>query len=202
MFALIDTTDGVNNATAYPGFVGDNDRRIDKWSFLANLRPLPYLWFSYKLVGQDTDYIVTKEPSQNIGQWESVIHSVSCTVAPVERLIITGFFSFEDTTVTTKAEDNVTFPIPSFNGETSTVSVDANYGLTEQVGLLAGFSYTDAKSLYDYKSTHVYVGGTFKINEMWSADARYSYYDFNESGNGSIDDYSGNLFSVGVTGRF
>ena len=199
-----DQVDIATSGLGYPGFIGNNDRRTREWSGLVEYRPFSTLWMTYKVQSKRKDYVVQSEPNETIGESDSLSNSLSLNFMPVNGLTLSGFGTYRNYEVRTKARDTSSFFVGPFDGDTETVGVNANYKLTKKTSLSAGTSRTfgRAEGTRDHEFGDVSLGLSHRLSETWSVSTRYRFFYLDEANNGNIDDYHANFLSVGLTGRF
>jgi hypothetical protein len=193
------------------GAVGDNDRRVDEWSIVTQYRPCQYLEATYKLAARLSSVEVGANGNGRNGVEESLVNSLYLTVRPVEGLDVTFFGSIQNYNVHTGAHNRAVKPIPGFDDDYATWGIEPSLEVSKSLTLNGGFTQRcgttseaaeNANHVYGYRAYDVYAGSVYKINKVWTADFRYTFTTFNETGNGGTNDYDEHRFSAGLTAKF
>ena len=98
-------------------------------------------------------------------------------------------------------------PLPSdFKGNSYTLMLDGTYAFNEKTSCNVGFQHTEALGAVDDAGDYIYdkigVTLTHHFTSNQSISLGYEFFNFNNHGGGSFDDYKGHGAAVTYTYRF
>jgi len=211
--ANLDTTPG------YPAYITLQNFATDEIMGKVSVRPWTFFSASlqYQLVATDiktgTAGVVPLAPkgSRISGTYDANIYSASLTVAPTARLYLTGLFSFQDTHTT--AFDNQSAIVTSYKGNVYTVIGTVGYAIDEKTDATVEYSFSRSDNFrnnataglplgVDNQRHSLIAGLSRKFTDNLTARIRYGWYQYNETSNNGINDYTAQLVSVSSTLRF
>ncbi|MCX6897082.1 MAG: hypothetical protein NT105_00140 [Verrucomicrobia bacterium] len=214
-----------NPSADYASFIRDQEFVTDEITSKLTYRPFNRvsLALKYQLVSTSIDN--TTEPVQFTGttslhafDYYANIYSLNATWTPINRLYLTGLFSYQDTTST--AYDNGSNIVVPYKGGVYSAIGSAGYAIDNKTDATAEYSYSRSDN-YDnngfgttagtdygipYGISYDLQGLTFKltrrINDHIVVGLRYGFYKYNEANTGDINDYTAHLASASCTIRF
>jgi hypothetical protein len=203
----------------YPAYLTLQEFTTDDIMGKVTLRPCTYFSASlqYNLVATDIESgaagVAPAIPkgTRIAGEYDTSIYSASLTVTPIQRLYLTGLFSFQDTQ--TRAFDNGAAEVTTYQGNVYTIIGTAGYALDEKTDAMVEYTYSRCDNFEDNSAAGLplgldnqrhglWVGVSRKLRENVLARVRYGWYEYNETSNGGINDYTAHLFSASCTVRF
>lgn len=205
----------------YPGYITAQNFTTDE--LLAKLTWRAHskinLSFSYQLVATDirNHTAALAAPfnfpagTVNSGNFDSTIYTFTTTVTPQPRLYLTGSFSLQDTRTATAANNNPS--LTKYLGNVYSLFATAGYALDNRTDLTLEYTYSQTDNFrdnsavalplgLDNRRTGIIAGLTRQIRSNVIARLRYGFYEYNESGNGGLDNYRAHLVSANCTIRF
>ncbi|MCG3146832.1 MAG: hypothetical protein PCFJNLEI_00266 [Verrucomicrobiae bacterium] len=209
----------IDTAAGYPAYITMQDFTTDEVMLKLTVRPCTYFSASlqYQLVATDIQTGTAGVPAlapkgtRISGEYNANIYSVSATLTPISRLYLMGLVSYQDTC--TKAFDNQAAAVTAYNGDVYTVLGTAGFVIDDKTDatLECSYSFSDnfknnaAAGLplgLDNQRTSLIAGLSRKFTDKVSARLRYGWYQYNETSNGGLNDYTSQLVSAACTVRF
>jgi hypothetical protein len=203
---------GVVNPDTFRALVGDNGYESDEWSILTQYKPSSYLEVTYKLSAKtQTNIVRENDPRPLTGGGDDLSNNLRVTVRPIDKLSVSVYGAIDDYNFLTAARSNPKLAIPTYGENFVTWGIEPSVELTRWCTLSGGFCQRwgtggdvaeNGDMVQDYRQLDAYLGAVFKINKMWSADARYTFTWYDENDNGSLLNYTDHTFTVGATAKF
>lgn len=204
----------VEENTGYSAYIENQKLTTDEISAKINVRPCSKLAlsFKYQMVATDIDtQFQTAGAGSQSGNYDANIYSASITLTPVNRLYLTGLFSYRDSR--TIAQDNNSAAITTWDGDSISVVAAAGYALDNKTDLRCEYLFSTADSYInnasaglplgvDYDRHAVFVTLSRKLRENVIARLRYGFSEYTENSTNGLNDYTAHLFSGSCTIRF
>ncbi len=195
------------NLDDYPGWLGDFRRKgpdlTVKTDFRLNTNTSATVL--YRFIQESIDFSLGGK-TQNLE-----IHRGAGTLSssPFQNLFIVGTFMLENYTLDTPAEGTSDVPGHSpydFKGNSYSILVDGTYAFNKKTSCTLGFRHTEAMGTVDDAGDYVYdkVALTLKheVRPNQTISLGYQFFNFNNHGGGSFDDYQGHGAAVAYTYAF
>jgi len=210
---LVDEVDGLPQ-TGYSAFITGQRLTTDEVGARLTLRPCSKfnLSLKYQLVATDFETsFASTNLSQQTGNFNSQVYSVSATVTPLSRLYLTGLLSCQNTR--TIGQDNGSAVVLTYHGNVYSSVAALGYALDDQTDLRAEYTFSRADNFEDNSSVGIPYGLDYKRHSVLVSLSRqlgknvvgrlaYGFYDYDESSSASINDYTAHMGSASVAIRF
>ena len=208
-----DYSHDVDTEPGYSAFITAQDFTTEEIMTKLTVRPHAKVSaaFTYQLVATDIKTgtaaipLITPRGSRYSGNYDANIYSASLTVTPVARLYLSGLFSLQDTRTVSEGLE--------YDGNVYTAVGTAGFALDNKSDLTVEYSYSRSDNFTDNSATglplgldyqrHGFIAGVSrKISENVTARLRYGWYQYNETSNGGINDYTAQLAVASCSIRF
>ena len=185
------------------------NRKIDGDEVQARVVLRPSRWLKTTLTYQNvhSDFSTTTDPvpggtedeSVQAGKYRAHVYGMNLAVTPVQRLLLSGSFTYSDTrTATPATPDSVVVP---YEGHVYELSAAANYSLNAATDLRLGYSFTQsdygqnniAAGLplgLDFTRHGLTAGISHRFSKLVAVNLRYNFYQYSEPSSGGFNDYT------------
>ena len=220
-----DTNQVAQPVGGYPGFITWRDLVTDEVETKLVFRPFGWLKTSLSYQYATTDFRentrVAFDPQSSAtilspggtllaGKDDSNIYSISATVTPLQRLYLSGMFSYRESKLTTASNG----AFPPYEGEIFSVLASGTYILNQKTDLLVSysFSYGDyspepgAPNLsrspplgLEYQQHALQAGLSHRFSKDFSARIQYGYYMYDEPPALGVNNYTAHMIFASLT---
>jgi opacity protein-like surface antigen len=204
----------------YPGYIEERKMTTPEFIISFDIKPWQALTIRPRYEQLRTDYEVVNErdPIGKIAEYNRKVYGLGLNIEPNENILVSLNYSYRDAETETLAQNTSA----SIGRHPYTGATDKTYlgGLIERFDSTA--STFDGQILYTYKkwvfntSGGIVDGkGNFDTTLWWgglsvernlgkgiSLKGGLSHYDYDEDGNGDINDYRANAFLIALNARF
>jgi hypothetical protein len=207
----------------YPGFITEQDFTTDQIVAKLTARPHPKLTMTlqYKLTSTDIHTAnksivfsgTTLVPAGSLtsGKYDADIYTVSATTTPMSRLYLTGAFTFLDTHTTAFA--NHVPSVLAYRGNVYTAFGTIGFAPDDKTDVTIDYAFSRSDNFknnsadglplgLDNQRQSLTAGLTRRIRGNILTRLRYGFYEYDQSSNGGIANYSAHFASASCTVSF
>jgi hypothetical protein len=208
---VVNGNSGVTNG--YPGFIRSRNIDTDKIETKLDLRPLTWLKTTLTYQITSTDYSSRTDPAYDAnlaqlvspggpitdGHYDAQTYGFSTTLTPIQRLYLSGAFTYSQSRVTT-ARNGDTSIVP-YNGNIYTVITTATYAFNAKTSLQT--SYTFSQASYgennaadgvplglDFTRNELLVGLTRQLTKNLTGVLRYQFSEYSEPTSNNANNFT------------
>jgi len=202
-----DYDDEVDTTPGYPAFLGDRDNVTDDLSFKTRITICRPLSLTFKYEDKNVDYDISKESVSKVAETDTENYNVALAYNPMGNLFLSFMFNHQDTEADTRAQlDDRNVP---YDLQVDSFMSTVNFLWNEKLSFTGSLNYANADG------TTQNVGGDGAVGEMpldytlqsyslavryqksprFNWQLKYMYADYNEDGNGGIDDFDAHIIS-------
>jgi hypothetical protein len=185
------------------------------------IRPLSRLSLSlkYQFLSTTTETTSMRGPTgvynqltaSESGQYDSQIYTVSATVTPIDRLYVTGLFSYQN--ATTWQNDYLNPIVQTFIGDVYSAMGSFGYAIDSKTDISGDYSVSWARNnqanatiALPYGANYTQHAATVTLSRQLSprvrAQLRYGYYQFDEDASMNVNDYTAHMLMASCAIRF
>ncbi len=203
-----DFDDKKDDTAGYPAFIRWRGVTTDEvearlgtqWaSWLKTTVSYKYVQSEYETATDKLSGDVSPGGKLTAANYDANIYSLNATVTPWHRLYLSGTFSYQDTL--TKSFANGDPAIAPYRGNLFSTVVSANYAVSTNTTLQAGYSYSWADYAQKnfsggllvgmrYEQHGLAVGLARRISSNISAKLQYGLYNYDEPASGGANNYT------------
>ncbi|SPE53433.1 Planctomycete cytochrome C [Verrucomicrobia bacterium] len=197
----------------YSAFIRFRNIDTDETQTKLALRPANWvkLTLTYQIV--DTDYSMGTSPVPGLGgslpislggpifagSYRARVYGFNVTVTPVQRLYVSGNFTYSDSRAATAQNGDPS--IVPYKGGVYSVAISTTYALDKATDLHAAYSFSQANYGednvaaglplgLDYTRHSLMVGVTRRLSSRVTTQLRYGFYRYSEPSTGGSVDYT------------
>jgi hypothetical protein len=175
--------------------------------------------FRYQLLASEINGSLEGDPQEETADFYQNIYSVNVTVTPINRLYLSGLFSYQ--TVRSESLRNPATSVPlnptmivlPSKGDVWTVNGSAGLALDEKTDLTASYTFTMSDNYADNASYGLPLGNDWeqhevgvslsrKLRDNVTVQVRYAYSEYQSDADAGVNDYRAHQFGASCTIRF
>jgi hypothetical protein len=204
---------GTGSSAGYPAFINTRALTTDETGARLVLRPNNLLRTSVSVRWLTTDYRTTTDATSaaevgevgtpggtiQAGHYEAWIASAEVTWTPLQRLFLSGTFSYQDPELTTASNGNPS--VAPYRGNIYAAFATLGYALDGRTDAYVRYAFSlsdygqnnvaDGLPLgLDYERNGIQVGFVRRLSPQASARLQYGFVDYQEPSRGSLGDYT------------
>ncbi|MBP9855161.1 MAG: hypothetical protein KBD53_09885 [Candidatus Omnitrophica bacterium] len=160
--------------------------------------------FRYQLLRNKYFTRIDSNPQKVESRYFSHRYTYDVNLQPIETLLLTMSYSFEDGKTSTPAASGTSARIPGFNSDSRSVLLSASYAAMEKLNINGSCNYILSNNFNDFTSSGLPYALDFTMYDTslgmeweWKKDVtiipRYSYYNYDSNPLVDLGDYSSHV---------
>lgn len=197
------------------GLIKDQIFTTHEFTTKLTLRPISRLSLTlkYQLVSSDieTTTVLGAPASSTSGNYEANIYSLSATVTPVDRLYITGLFSYQN--ARTVVDNNGWAGIMTYVGDVYSAMGSCGYAIDNKTDVVADYSTSWAKNNQGNANLTLPLGVNYtqhsanvtlsrQLTKRIRGQLRYGFYQYDDDWTAGANNYTAHLIMASCAMRF
>ncbi len=192
-------------ATARSAFIDSMNIAMNELSQRITLKPFSWLRTSFRYQLQATDYVTRVEDQTEVEtDMTSHIYSFDVSVQPVQRLLIVTGLTRQNAWVSTPAVSSTAFPVPRFDSDVTTLFLNGNYAITNEVTASGTLDFSRASNFNDFTSTGLPLGTKYhdagllakihwQLSKNIALEPQYAFYLYRTSSLTDTGNYNAHI---------
>ncbi len=189
-------------------FIDKQSTATDEFETRVSWKPVRWFQPTFRYQLQDKRYTAWGLPNDDVSVGTALISNIytwDLSSQPVDDLLLTASFSFQDgKIITPDRSTGLASAIPTFNFDSYTTLFSAEYALTKDIILTGTADYIRAANFQDFSiigmpygadfhQVDLTLGCSWKLNKDLSLEPKYSWYQYSAN-EAEIGSYNAHTF--------